>query len=97
MSISPSEWMLPEFLAKHLHPILKKHDIKWRGHGHIYHIYIDHQNCNIMTANIVLSELSVTLSVPKEPLRKRLIELGWLNDDRRISLARDHIPKTLKD
>lgn len=94
MSISPSEWMLPEFLAKHLHPILKKHDIKWRGHGHIY---IDHQNCNIMTANIVLSELSVTLSIPKESVRKRLIELGWLNDDRKISLARDYLPKILKD
>lgn len=71
--------MTAETLAAHLEPLLKSHDVKWRGHGVIY---IDHEHYNIYTAHQVLVELSASLGAPIQLVRSRLVELGWLNDVR---------------
>lgn len=73
------QWMVAETLAEHLEPILKHHDVKWRGYGVIY---IDHQHYNIYTAHQVLVDLSISIGAPIQLVRSRLVELGWLNDVR---------------
>lgn len=77
--VAQLQWMAAEALADHLAPLLKHHDVKWRGHGIIY---IDHQHDNICTAHQLLVDLSVSLGAPISLVRSRLVELGWLNDVR---------------
>jgi hypothetical protein len=73
------QWKRESVLAQHLKPLLKLYDLKWRGHGHLY---VDHQEHNVLAASVVLTELSVILGVPSAVVRARLIELGWLRDVR---------------
>ncbi|TFY94553.1 hypothetical protein DYL61_08765 [Pseudomonas nabeulensis] len=73
------QWMAAENLADHLVPLLKHHDVKWRGHGIIY---IDHQHDNICIAQQLLVDLSISLGAPISLVRSRLVELGWLKDIR---------------
>lgn len=73
------QWMAAENLADHLVPLLKHHDVKWRGHGIIY---IDHQHDNICIAHQLLVDLSISLGAPISLVRSRLVELGWLKDIR---------------
>ncbi|MOA43155.1 hypothetical protein D3C78_1652810 [compost metagenome] len=97
-----SQWMLKETLAAHLEPLLKRYDVKWRGHGVIY---VDHEQYNIQTLHQILAALSVDLGVPSQAIRSRLIELGWLNDVRSVLPARSRVEhvvdsllhKTLRD
>lgn len=77
--VKVAQWMVAETLAEHLEPLLKRHDVKWRGHGVIY---VDHQQYNIYTAHQVLVDLSISLGAPVQLVRSRLVELGWLNDVR---------------
>lgn len=79
--VTQLQWMAAETLADHLVPLLKHHDVKWRGHGIIY---IDHQHCNISTAHQLLVDLSISLGAPISLVRSRLVELGWLNDVRSV-------------
>jgi hypothetical protein len=74
-----AQWRLEGVLAHHLKPLLDLYDLKWRGHGHLY---VDHQEHNVLAASMVLAELSVIIGVPSAVVRERLIELGWLRDVR---------------
>lgn len=87
-----SQWMVEEALAAHLAPLLERHDVKWRGHGHIY---VDYQHDNIYTAHIILTELSANLGVPVQLIRSRLVELGWLNDVRSTLPVRDGVARVI--
>jgi len=87
------QWMIKETLWEHLEPLLKKYDVKWRGHGHIY---VDHQHGNVSTADTIAAELSMTLSVPAELIRSRLIEFEWLIDVRSISPAQDRLTRVVE-
>lgn len=75
------QWMEPETLAEHLIPLLERYDVKNRGHGVIY---VDHEQYNIRTAHMIVTELSVSLGVSAQLVRTRLVELGLLNDVRSI-------------
>jgi hypothetical protein len=72
-------WAQERVLAHHLKPLLALYDLKWRGHGHVY---VDHQEHNVLAASKVLADMSVILGVPSAVIRARLIELGWLRDVR---------------
>ncbi|SEO79542.1 hypothetical protein [Pseudomonas sp. NFACC39-1] len=74
-----ARWARENVLAHHLKPLLELYDLKWRGHGHVY---VDHQEHNILAASMVLAELGIILGVPSAVVRARLIELGWLRDVR---------------
>lgn len=74
-----AQWAREDVLARHLKPLLDLYDLKWRGHGHIY---VDHQEHNVLAASMVLVELGSILGVPSAVVRARLIELGWLRDVR---------------
>lgn len=74
-----AQWAQERVLAYYLMPLLKNYDLKWRGHGHIY---VDHEEHNILAASMVLADLSVIFGVPSALVRTRLIELGWLRDVR---------------
>lgn len=73
------QWMEVETLAEYLMPLLALYDVKWRGHGVIY---VDHEQYNIITAHMILTDLSVSLGVPIQLIRSRLVDLGWFNDVR---------------
>lgn len=79
-----------EMLAEQLVPLLKKYDVKYRGHGLVY---VDHQQYNILTAQRILVDLSARLGVPIQLVRSRLEELGWFNDARCTSHLRQEIAK----
>ena len=87
------QWMVAETLAEHLEPLLKRHDVKWRGHGVIY---IDHEHYNIYTAHQVLVDLSMSLGVPIQLVRSRLVELGWLNDVRNAVPIKDDVTRVVE-
>lgn len=74
-----AQWAREDVLARHLKSLLDLYDLKWRGHGHVY---VDHQEHNVLTASMVLAELGIILGVPSAVVRARLIELGWLRDVR---------------
>ncbi|AXA52901.1 hypothetical protein ACNT2N_24020 [Pseudomonas thivervalensis] len=74
-----AQWAREDVLARHLKPLLDLYDLKWRGHGHVY---VDHQEHNVLAASMVLVELGIILGVPSAVVRARLIELGWLRDVR---------------
>lgn len=76
-----AQWMQERVLARHLKPLLERYDLKWRGHGHIY---VDHEEHNVLAASMVLADLSVIFGVPSAVIRARLIELEWLRDVRDI-------------
>ncbi|MCY1267815.1 hypothetical protein D9M68_101940 [compost metagenome] len=74
-----AQWAQERVLAHHLKPLLELYDLKWRGHGHVY---VDHQEHNVLAASMVLADLGAILGVPSAMIRARLIELGWLRDVR---------------
>ncbi|MBV1806423.1 hypothetical protein [Pseudomonas viridiflava] len=80
------EWMQSKTLAEHLIPLLNYYDVKWRGHGVIY---VDHEQYNINTAHMIITDLSVTFGVPAHLIRARLEELKLLKDVRNILSAKD--------
>ncbi|WP_419735653.1 hypothetical protein [Pseudomonas sp. COR18] len=81
-----AQWMQSETLAEHLIPLLDRYDVKWRGHGVIY---VDHEEYNIHTAHMIVTDLSATFGVSAELVRSRLIELQLLRDVRDILPVRD--------
>lgn len=81
-----SNWMERETLAEYLLPLCVRYDVKWRGHGIIY---VDHEQYNVATAEMILADLSSCLGVSKKLVRSRLIEFGWLNDARSSLHVRD--------
>lgn len=76
-----AQWSQERVLALHLKPLLDHYDLKWRGHGHIY---VDHEEHNILAASMIISDLSAALGVPSASIRARLVELEWLRDDRDV-------------
>ena len=89
-----SQWMVKETLAEHLAPLLTRYDVKWRGHGVIY---VDHEQYNISTAHRILTDLSVSLGVPIQLVRSRLVELGWFNDVRNTLPVRDRVVRLVDE
>jgi len=89
-----SQWMVKETLAEHLAPLLARYDVKWRGHGVIY---VDHEQYNISTAHRILADLSVSLGVPIQLVRSRLVELGWFNDVRNTLPVRDRVVRIVDE
>lgn len=90
-------WRKKETLADHLEPLLKRYDVKYRGHGIIY---VDHELYNIVTTQKILTDLSTSLGVPKESIRSRLVELGWLIDVRGTAFSQantTHMISALKN
>lgn len=81
-----ANWMERETLAEYLVPLCVRYDVKWRGHGIIY---VDHEQYNVATAQMILADLSSCLGVSKKLVRSRLMELGWLNDARSALPVRD--------
>ncbi len=88
-----SQWMVKETLAEHLMPLLALYDVKWRGHGIIY---VDHEQYNIHTAHCILSDLSVSLDVPMQVVRSRLVDLGWFNDVRNSLPVSDGVTRIIE-
>ncbi|WP_431144939.1 hypothetical protein [Pseudomonas alvandae] len=78
-AVDAAQWAREDVLARHLKPLLELYDLKWRGHGHVY---VDHQEHNVLAASMVLAELGIILGVPSAVVRARLMELGWLRDVR---------------
>ena len=78
------QWSDEYVLDRHLTPLLKHYDVKWRGHGRLY---VDHQRHNIETAQRVVTDLSLSLGVSTSLIGARLIQLNWLNDVRRTPHA----------
>lgn len=74
-----AQWAQERVLARHLKPLLELYDLKWRGHGHVY---VDHQEHNVLAASMILADLSIIFGVPSAVIRARLIELEWLRDVR---------------
>lgn len=59
--------------------VLRRHDIRDRGFGHLY---VDGQRCNLMNYLAVTDELMLRYGVSREVLKLRLNELGLLKDGR---------------
>ena len=59
--------------------VLRRHDIRDRGFGHLY---VDGQRCNLTNYFAVTDELTLRYGVSREVLKLRLSELGLLKDGR---------------
>jgi hypothetical protein len=78
------QWNEEDVLDRHLTPLLKHYDVKWRGHGRLY---VDYQSHNIETAQRIVTDLSLALGVSTSEIGSRLRQLKWLNDVRRAPHA----------
>lgn len=74
-----TSWISAEAMAQRLAPLLERYDVKGRGHGVIY---VDHEPHNIVTAQVIVADLSASFDVPQAQVRERLVELGLLKDVR---------------
>ncbi|WP_156463203.1 hypothetical protein [Pseudomonas sp. Leaf129] len=81
------QWSDEYVLDRHLTPLLKHYDVKWRGHGRLY---VDHQRHNIETAQRIVTDLSITLGVSTSEVGSRLMQLNWLKDVRRTCYDSAH-------